>query len=135
MALQLINKGDTLMTATKKQILYGIITFGLLLLIFQLPIPVTTMMTIVGIVSVAFGLVSLAIAPLMRRGKIRPGWWARSATEVFWGGIGFLAMGFGQLVHLVVENNLAVQLRMAATLVFIVAILVGRSRAKALGRV
>jgi hypothetical protein len=124
------------MTSTGKRILYGAITFGLILLLFRLEIPVTYTMTALGIGAIAFGLFSLVIAMMMKRGKLSSKlWWGQSPIVIFWQGIGFFILGLGHLGHMIVASDSALKLRTASVLVLISTIFVGRIRAKAAGEI
>jgi hypothetical protein len=124
------------MTSTSKRIFYGAITFGLILLWFRFDIPVTTSMTVLGTIFVAFGLFSLVIALMVKRGNLHPGsWWGPSAIFNYWQGIGAFALGLGHLSHLIVASDLALKLRIVSTLVFITMVFVGRIRAKVAGEI
>jgi hypothetical protein len=118
------------MALTGKQTIFGIVvTFLALLLFFEL-MPSTGLATTgntLGIIITAIGLIILVIAALMKQGVMKPHpAWARTAAEAAWSGIGILALGFGNLSHLVVAEHLAVKLKMTGALVFIVAILAAR---------
>jgi hypothetical protein len=135
-----LSKEEYVMALTISQILFRTAIAFLVILIvleFMPPIGSTNVQTLAGIVLTAGALGILVSSALMRRGKLKAGSrWGRSATEQFWFGVAFVIIGLSHLAHLVVENNLlGSQLRLAAGLIGLVLMWVGRSRAKALGEI
>jgi hypothetical protein len=128
------------MALTGRQTLIGIvITYVSLLLIFKFAPPmIITRVFEIGLLVGAFSM--LVSSALMKLGKLTPGsWWGRSATEIFWQGIGFLIIALGNFSHLVASSDFADKLRLASSmigfLIFIVAIWAGRRKAKAAGEI
>lgn len=92
----------------------------------------TTLQGLLGIGFVSLGLLYFVLWSQFKRGKRKPSsFWGRSASEVFWQGIGTLAWGLGMLSRLVVAEDVAPWLFIAGALVYIVAVLIGRKKTAA----
>ncbi len=122
------------MALTGRQTLVAIvITFLSLLILFEFlpPATLTGSQIFVGIIGIVCGLSMLASSALMARGKLKPGsFWGSSVTEAFWQGIGFFALGLGNLSFLIVSSDLAPKLKIASALFLIGTIFVGRMSRK-----